>query len=745
MASGFASRRDRFDDNKRSHQTYDLLGSVSDIFADFSISRKLNVGFGVLILLTFVVFGCNYWGGLLATRNIKQTQQMRVPTALASTQAQQDLLKMSSHVRGYLVTGSSEYRNSYYHSRQSFEQELSSMLTLLDANAALSADNKTHLSELQARYEEWRQIPEELFVLSDQFIENQPALKLFQEQGELALLNIQAEAQQLIDLQAARSPTFENVQLLTQLSAFQNSSALMGASLRAYLIGRNPDFRFEYTGKAQAAEQHWNAITADAGRLTSEQQKAIETIQFYRQQLLEIIPELLAIAESNQYRQDLFLFNTKAEPLAAEMLALLDEIVLGQQRLLEDELELSRASLVSAQWQTLLGSFFALGVALAMVLLLRRKIADPIVRLTRATAQVTEGNLDVKTNIESEDEIGTLAKTFNRMTGYLKSSHENLEKYNQTLKNQKTQLESKNIQIGQALDALQATQAQLIQTEKMSSLGQMVAGIAHEINNPVSFIHGNIPCMMAYTGDLLELIRLYQHHHPQPNPEIEEKIDDIDLDFLKEDIPKTFTSMENGTQRIRDIVLSLRNFSRLDESDMKETTVEEGLESTLLILQNRLNMQAFRPAVQVVKRYGNVPKIECYPGQLNQVFLNLLANAIDALDAASTQQRESWRPQLVLSTHCQEEGIVITISDNGNGIPTDAQPHIFDPFFTTKPIGSGTGMGLSVSLKIVVDRHGGELSCISKQNLGTTFTLQLPFQQTTDSMVSPSSPSLTPV
>ncbi|MEL6160190.1 MAG: ATP-binding protein [Cyanobacteria bacterium J06623_5] len=713
---------------------------VLNIFTDLSISRKLNVGFGVLVLLTFVVFGGNYWGGLLATRNINQTQQVRVPAALASTQAQQELLKMSSHIRGYLVTGSSEYRNSYYLSRQSFEHELLSMLTLLDANAVLSTENKIHLSELQTRYEEWRKIPEELFVLSDQFVENQPALKLFQEHGELALLNIQAETQQLIDLQSKRSPTLENVQILTQLSAFQNASALMGASLRAYLIGRNPDFRFEYTGKAQAAEQYWDAIIANTEQLTSEQQKAAETIQSHLQRLSELTPELLAIVESNQYRQDLFLFNTMAEPLAAEMLALLDEIVISQQQRLEDELELSRASLVSAQWQTLCGSFFALGVALAMVLLLRRKIADPIVRLTRATAQVTEGNLDVKTAVESKDEIGTLSKTFNRMTGYLKSSHEHLETYNETLKKQKTQLESKNIQIGQALDALQATQAQLIQTEKMSSLGQMVAGIAHEINNPVSFIHGNIPCMMDYTGDLLELIKLYQHHYPQPNLEIEEKIEDIDLAFLEADIPQTFKSMENGTQRIRDIVLSLRNFSRLDESDMKETTVEEGLESTLLILQNRLNIQSFRPAIEVVKRYGNVPKIECYPGQLNQVFLNILANALDAVDAASSQKDSAdWHPQIILSTHRQEEGVVINISDNGNGIAADARQHVFDPFFTTKSIGSGTGMGLSVSLKIVVDRHGGELSYTSKQNIGTTFTIQLPYRQTTKAASSTSS------
>ncbi|MEL7355840.1 MAG: ATP-binding protein [Cyanobacteria bacterium J06560_6] len=709
-----------------------------NFFSRLSISHKLNVGFGLLVFLTFLLVGRNAWGSLFAAQNIQQTQQLRVPTALASSQAQQELLKMSAHIRGYLVTGSSEYRNQYYLSRQTFEQELATMIRLLATSSAI--DNSEQLNELESLYTQWRQIPEELFFLSDQLLDNQPALKLFQEKGELSLLKIQSETQALINLQAARSPSTENVAMLKEIANFQTSSALVGSSLRAYIITRTPDFRFEYAGKLRIANQHWEEINANLEQLTLEQQNTVQKIQSHRQQLLAIVPELLTIVEGDHYREDLFIFSTQAEPLAAEMATLLNDIVLKQQQRLEDELERSRAGLSRAQLHTLLGSFIALAIAFKLALLLRHKIADPIVRLTRATAQVIEGNLDAKTAVESEDEIGLLAKTFNQMTDYLKASHEDLQHNNSKLASKKKELESKNIQINQALSALQETQTQLIQTEKMSSLGQMVAGIAHEINNPVSFIHGNLPCLQEYTTDLIELIDLYKRCYTEEKVEISERKEDIDLDFLLTDIPRTITSMQTGTQRIRDIVLSLRNFSRLDESDMKQTTVTEGLESTLLILQSRLSMQAFRPAINLVKQYGELPKIECYPGQLNQVFLNILANAIDAIDSVSHTRKQnnsndhSWIPTITITTDTRlsekdEQQVVIEISDNGGGMDTPVQQRIFDPFFTTKPVGSGTGMGLSVSHKIVVDGHHGTLECTSRKGTGTTLQIVLPCKQ----------------
>lgn len=292
-------------------------------------------------------------------------------------------------------------------------------------------------------------------------------------------------------------------------------------------------------------------------------------------------------------------------------------------------------------------------------------------------------------------------------------------------------------QLKETLQKLQQTQTQLIQTEKMSSLGQMVAGIAHEINNPVNFIYGNISHANEYTQDLLHLLHLlhlYQQRYPQPDVEIQYEIDAIDLDFLIQDLPKVLFSMRVGAIRIREIVLSLRNFSRLDEAEMKQVEIHEGIDSTLLILDYRLKAKPENFDIEVVKEYGNLPKVECYAGQLNQVFMNLLANAIDALEQYNTQRTpEEIRASPSIIRICTElidsERVQIRIADNGFGMTEAVRLRLFDPFFTTKPVGKGTGLGLSISYQIVVEKHGGNLQCISAPGQGAEFVISIPIRQ----------------
>ena len=287
-----------------------------------------------------------------------------------------------------------------------------------------------------------------------------------------------------------------------------------------------------------------------------------------------------------------------------------------------------------------------------------------------------------------------------------------------------------------ALQTLQQTQAQLIQHEKMSSLGQLVAGVAHEINNPVNFISGNIKYISGYIRDLMELLELYQECYPIPESRIQAKVDEIDLQFLTEDLPKLLASMKMGSDRIRQIVLSLRNFSRLDEAEVKPVNLHEGLGNTLLILQSRLKATSKGRPIRVDRNYGELPVVECYAGQLNQVFMNLLSNAIDAVDDCA-------EPMITIQTdviHCPDFGasdeeqitctpqVAIRIRDNGTGISDDTKQKLFNPFFTTKPVGKGTGLGLSISYQIVVEKHGGSLSCASALGQGTEFSLQIPIQ-----------------
>ncbi len=294
-----------------------------------------------------------------------------------------------------------------------------------------------------------------------------------------------------------------------------------------------------------------------------------------------------------------------------------------------------------------------------------------------------------------------------------------------------TRLREKNHALQQTLQELQQAQTHLIQAEKMSSLGQMVAGVAHEINNPVSFIYGNVQPALEYARDLLELLELYKQHYSESSSMIIKYEDEIDLEFLKSDFPNLLNSMKMGAERIRDIVKSLRNFSRLDEADMKAVNLHEGIENTLLILQNRLKAKADRAEIEVITEYGDIPDIECYPSQLNQVFMNILSNAIDALEEynqqRSPQEIQAQPSQIRISTQqVDQQWIEIHIADNGPGMSEEVRSKLFDPFFTTKPIGKGTGLGLSISYKIVVDKHHGKIFCNSAPNQGSEFVIQIP-------------------
>ncbi|MEX0271380.1 GAF domain-containing protein [Leptolyngbyaceae cyanobacterium UHCC 1019] len=290
--------------------------------------------------------------------------------------------------------------------------------------------------------------------------------------------------------------------------------------------------------------------------------------------------------------------------------------------------------------------------------------------------------------------------------------------------------------LGTALSQLQQTQMQLVQQEKMSSLGQLVAGVAHEINNPVNFINGNIAYATDYVGDLLELLNLYQSTYANPTAAIQEKVAAIDLDFLSEDLPSLLSSMRMGGERIRQIVLSLRNFSRLDEAEMKPVNIHEGIDNTLLILKSRLKLTSAKFEIRVTKNYGNLRPVDCYAGQLNQVFMNILGNAIDALDETSNPTitihteliNRSKNSELDLSQPSPTDSVVIRIQDNGSGMTETTRQKLFNPFFTTKPIGKGTGLGLSISYQIVVEKHGGILRCSSELGKGSEFWIQIPVE-----------------
>jgi two-component system, NtrC family, sensor kinase len=338
-----------------------------------------------------------------------------------------------------------------------------------------------------------------------------------------------------------------------------------------------------------------------------------------------------------------------------------------------------------------------------------------------------------------------------KLAQQVQTSVQERERSFQHLQQAETFLREQSAQLERSFNDLQAMQARLIESEKMSALGTMVAGVAHEINNPINFIHGNLKHAGDYSQDLLALLHLYRQQYPSPTPQIQQIMQAIDVDFIEQDLPNLLSSMQVGTERIREIVKSLRNFSCLDEAEFKSVNLHEGLDSTLMVLHSRLTEKPNFPDIEVIKNYGTLPFVACYPRQLHQVFMHILSNAIDAIEgvpawgyrphsiATDTQATDSPStspsslksavPTIHIRTEVLPDNFVaIHITDNGSGIPEPIRPKIFDPFFTTKAVGKGSGLGLSSSYKIVVEKHGGRLQCYSKPGQGTEFVIEIPIQ-----------------
>jgi signal transduction histidine kinase len=523
---------------------------------------------------------------------------------------------------------------------------------------------------------------------------------------------------------------------IAQTQKIAENLAIAEAENVAQAIGTAISDNLQYSEKSsliKTSERLQNQIKL----LHEEQQRDIEIVNLDKKIVADVFPEDIGSTfehdRGNQVRQTMqdgkprtFLEQSVDYPQGIQLIVIpikfnrdkiVGAIILEYSSLYNETITKTRPTM------TIIAITSVACIILALLLGLRisSSIANPLKSLTNMALQVTQtANFNEEFPVKNNDEIGTLGKAFN-----------NLIQRVQTLLNEK---EQRSEELQQALNQLHNTQLQLVQTEKMSSLGQLVAGVAHEINNPVNFIHGNINHIDRYTQDLLKLVQAYQNHYPHPPQTLQNILNDVELNFMNEDLIKLMKSMKIGTDRIRQIVLSLRNFSRLDEAEFKAVDIHEGIENTLLILKHRLDARPRFSPIEVVKNYGVLPLIECYPGQLNQTFMNLLVNAIDSLEELALQQQENGRQpasgKIWISTQVTANNRVqIAISDNGVGISEPVRSQIFNPFFTTKSIGKGTGLGLSISYQIVTEKHQGKISCFSTPGEETKFIIEIPICQ----------------
>ncbi|MEM9276779.1 MAG: ATP-binding protein, partial [Cyanobacteria bacterium P01_F01_bin.143] len=666
-----------------------LLGITLKIktqFYNLSISHKLNLGFGVLVGLSFLVVGRNYLGSLMATKNIERTQYIQVPTAITSAQAEANLLRMSSHVRGYLATGESDFRDRYQQARQEFETELVEMEKLLQVHA--SPENQQYLQELQIQYQEWKIIPDKLFALRDNYYVNQPALQLFKNQGETPISLILAEINLMINQQGQRSPSRTNTILLKNMASFQNSFALLVSSLRGYLITREPSFRFEYVANFRANQQDWENLQSQDISLTSQQKNSLKNIEKNRELFLKLPDKMFEIVDGAQHRQDLFIFRTEAEPLVGNMLLLLQKIVASKQESLTKELQAGKNSLVVAQWHNLFGGFLALSLASFMTIFLRKNIANPISRLTSATNQIIEGNFDTKAIVESGDEIGILATTFNQMTYYLKKSHQDLENYSHIL-------EERTFALAEAKEASEIAN----QTKS-----NFLANISHELRTPLNVILGFTQIMdrdQTLSHKQKETLKIINHSG--------EHLLSLINDVLE------VTKIESGKTNLHYTDLDLHSLLDSLVQMLRLKAEEKGLE--IFFTQDK-----------------NIPRyIKTDESKLRQILINLLSNAIKFTTVGIVELQVKI---LDSTTKKSTDGditvtnLLFNVIDTGMGIAKTEISSLFESFVqTTSGIKSqqGTGLGLAISRKFA-QLMGGNITVTSEVNQGSTFSVTLPVE-----------------
>ncbi len=648
-----------------------LITSLSTKLRDASLHTKLNWGFGTLVMLTFLAVGRGYLGALHTSRSIEKTREIRMPTAITSAEAQADLLNMLSLVRGYLVTGNASYRVQYHEVKESFEAELST-LSARRSSQDLKA-SQSELDRLIESYQTWSKLPEQLFTLHDDLLENQPALNLLETKATLPISIIRQETQSLLDTQEARSFSTANLTVLKNIVALQVSFNDFISNFRTYVATQDQSFRFEYAGAILDNKSAWESLTKSRQQLTEEQQVSLEKIAIARDQMLALPDEVVAIVESDRYRQDLFIFQSQAEPLTQEMLASLNAIVTNQQTALSTELQSGQEALRTAQWQAAVLGVIALGLGILFALYARKQIAGPIVRLMDVTARLKEGDFEAEAVVESRDEIGQLASTFNQMTDALKQFRQTVE--------ERTIALAKSTELAQSANRAKS---------------EFLANMSHELRTPLNGILGYAQILKR--SQALE----------------EKERNGVNVIY------------QCGTHLLT-LINDVLDLSKIEARKLELVSMPLHLPSLLQSVVEMCKIKAEQKGVEFIYQPSSrLPDgVEVDEKRLRQVLINLLGNAVKFTEKGSVTL------QVEVVSLCESRvSLLFQIIDTGAGIAQGDRDKLFKVFEQVgdqKKQSEGTGLGLAISQRIV-QLMGGVIELTSELGRGSEFyfTAELP-------------------
>ncbi|MEM9136286.1 MAG: ATP-binding protein, partial [Cyanobacteria bacterium P01_F01_bin.42] len=637
---------------------------------------------GFLVGFSLVLMGRNLFGNLQVSRSLQQTQRIRVPAALLSATAESNLLRMSSHVRGYLATGDSEFQRKYHAARHEFE------LNIVELQQALQRSNVDEqvFEQMEQMYQEWKLLPDDLFRLRDNYLLNQPALGLLNEKGDPYIAEINRSIDLMIQRQQSKSPSVANLNLLNDLNTYKSSLALLTSSLRGYLVTQNPSFRFEYGKYLIENKKTWSSLQKSAPLLSDSQQKLFSMVAQGHQQFFELPSQMFEIIEGKERRQDLLLFTTQAEPLKDEIFTLLRAIIAQQQEALTQDLNYVQRDVSNVQIQILLAGVVSLLFFVMIAYFLSKKITEPVSRLIQATTQITEGDFATKAHVESGDEIGILAIAFNKMTAYLKESREELESYSKTLENQALQLE-------EAIDSAEsANQAK----------STFLANMSHELRTPLNAILGFTQLMHGSSN-----LNAEQQGH--------------------------LSIINQSGEHLLNLINEILEVTKLEAGKATVHIEECHLPSLLKAVVGMFELKAQEKSLRLILKIspGLPHSIKVDSGKLRQVVINLMDNAIKFTQRGSVTLSVSCLPSIAFDRYQQgasEQHLYFEICDTGYGIAADEIPTLFDPFVQSesgKISKEGTGLGLKIC-KDFISLMNGSIEVVSRLSEGTSFQIEIP-------------------